>query len=317
MMSSVRQLQWMLLVCAAVFLVLNVSTRTSERLLVTAWVPSAMVARKASGYCHPGTKGRIKSALTSTTNSSATNIDLNVLETSISQLKRILEREYISFFNPMERDYYSETVTFLDPLTQLTGIDSYQNNVDMLSGRTLLGSVLFRDARIILHSVTGGQLSKDDSNVVRIDDIVTRWTLRFTFQILPWAPSPSFTGISVYSVEVGGPKNIRIVQQNDYWDSINLQPGGAYKAVTNDVALKHFLSQLLPSNFKAVSAGPEIPFTTLRLASDYEVRRYPSYVAMQMVYDRRDEAYMAMSSYTKGTFSMQNVVQLSLVFCSH
>jgi Uncharacterized conserved protein (DUF2358) len=303
------------LVWTIVFLVSNGTVCSSGSLFVAAWIPHASVVRNGYGRttkwnCYQntlGAKSRIKSALSSSTSTSATNMDLNLLESSISQLKRVLEREYISFFNPMERDYYSDRVKFIDPLTQLTGIDSYQSNVDMLSGRTMLGSILFRDARIILHSATGGQISQKDSDTVRIENIVTRWTLRFTFQILPWKPSPSFTGISVYSVEVGGPKNVRIVQQNDFWDSINLQPGGAYKSVSTDVALKHFLSQLLPSNFKAVSAGPELPYTTLRLASDYEVRRYPSYIAMQMFYDRRDEAYMTMSSYTKGTCSIKNV----------
>jgi hypothetical protein len=247
------------------------------------------------------------SLLSSTTRTE--NLDIDTLEGSIAQLKRVLEREYISFFNPMEREYYQETVTFIDPLTQLTGIDKYQNNVDMLSGRTFVGSVLFRDARIILHSISGGQLlfhnstaavSRDSSNI-RIENIITRWTLRFTFQILPWLPTPSFTGTSVYTVQQGGPKNVQIVQQNDYWDAINLQPGGVYASVPNNIALQHFVSQLLPTNLKAISAGPELPYTTLRLGSDYEVRRYPSYIAMQMIYDRRDEAFVAMGSYTNGT----------------
>lgn len=232
------------------------------------------------------------------------------LEACILQLKRVIEREYITFFDPMECDYYRNDVKFIDPLTTLTGIDSYLNNVNMLSGRTMLGSILFREARIILHTVTGGTVHSDDDddggdnpNGWNIDNIITRWTLKFTFQALPWQPSPSFTGISVYSVQAGGPKGVQVVQQNDYWDSINLQPGGSYEAVSNSVALQHFVSLLLPSStFQAKSAGPELPYTTLRLkGSEYEVRRYPSYTALAMIYERRDEAFVAMGSYTSGT----------------
>jgi hypothetical protein len=238
------------------------------------------------------------------------------LEQSIQQLKRVLEREYNTFFNPMERDYYSNSVTFIDPLTSLSGIDAYETNVNMLSGRTLLGSILFRDARILLHSITGGNVVTVDNNnnkeTVHMTNIVTRWTLRFTFQLLPWQPSPSFTGISIYTLkECDGATNhpIQIVQQKDYWDAINLQPGGSYESVANIVALQHFVSLLLPSgNFKAKSAGPELPYTTLRLkGSEYEVRRYPSYSAIRMIYERRDEAYVTMGSYTTGMYDQDQV----------
>ena len=227
-----------------------------------------------------------------------------VLEASIEKLKRVIEREYITFFNPMECDYYRNDVTFIDPLTTLTGIDSYLNNVNMLSGRTLLGSILFRDARIILHTITGGTVQyNENTSTLNIDNIITRWTLKFTFQILPWQPSPSFTGISVYSLQAGGPNGVQVVQQNDYWDSINLQPGGSYTAVSNRIAIQHFVSLLRPgATFQAKSAGPELPYTTLRLkGTDYEVRRYPAYTAIAMIYERRDEAFVTMGSYTSGT----------------
>eukprot|EP00985_Skeletonema_marinoi_P013388 scaffold6625_cov139-Skeletonema_marinoi.AAC.1 len=63
-------------------------------------------------------------------------------------------------------------VTFTDPMTSLSGVDSYRKNVDMLAGRTLMGKVLFEGAGINLHSVTGGEIVNG-----RVDDIVTRWTL--------------------------------------------------------------------------------------------------------------------------------------------
>ena len=53
----------------------------------------------------------------------------------------------------MERQFYADNVNFVDPLTSFTGIEKYQNNVDMLAGRTTLGKFLFEDANIVLHNI--------------------------------------------------------------------------------------------------------------------------------------------------------------------
>jgi Uncharacterized conserved protein (DUF2358) len=263
---------------------------------------------------------------------------ISEMEASLAQLKVVLEREYLSFFDPMERDYYAPTVTFRDPLTTLSGIDGYQNNVDMLAGRTLLGSILFQDASIILHSVTGGQLLQKqpamesanayNDGTAKIADIVTRWTLRFTFKILPWRPTARFSGISVYSVVAGGAKGVQIVQQLDYWDAINLQHvsnksatingADSYQAVDRSVAVSHFLDQLKPGQLEAVAAGPELPFTTLRLGAGYEVRRYPTVRAVQVRYERRDEAFSAMGSFISGAYIARFVyaVCYTMSFCA-
>ncbi|CAJ1361671.1 unnamed protein product, partial [Effrenium voratum] len=54
-------------------------------------------------------------------------------------LKECLAREYQSFFRPFEAEYYSEEVTFKDPLNSLKGKASYKANVEMLSGESLVG----------------------------------------------------------------------------------------------------------------------------------------------------------------------------------
>jgi Uncharacterized conserved protein (DUF2358)/SOUL heme-binding protein len=224
------------------------------------------------------------------------------LASSIDELKRVLEREYTSFFNPMEREWYSEKVTFEDPLVgSLSGVDSYQANVDMLAARNLVGKVLFGDAGIVLHSVTGGSIRNLESGSVEIEDIVTRWTLRMTFKALPWQPTARFSGISVYRVVPGGPKGALILKQTDYWDSINLQPGGtAYQKVDRSVALTDFLGQVQPGSFAAPSAGPELPYSLLRRGDGYEVRRYPAFVAVETDYERRDEGFLTLGGITSG-----------------
>ena len=53
------------------------------------------------------------------------------MESKVNELKRVLEREYVSFFDPMECEYYSPKVTFDDPMTSLSGVEAYQQNIDM------------------------------------------------------------------------------------------------------------------------------------------------------------------------------------------
>lgn len=223
------------------------------------------------------------------------------LEQSVDDLKKVLEREYVSFFNPMRTEYYSPLVTFEDPLTSLEGVEQYQQNVDMLASRTLMGKFLFRDAGIVLHSVTGGDVSSNGS----IGDIVTRWTLRLTAKILPWQPTARFTGISVYKVSPNPDSSVgvEIIGQEDYWDSINIvDDSGNYRAVDKSKAVQDFLDQLKPGGFTATPAAPEVPYQLLRRGDGYEVRRYPSVCSVTIPYERRDEGFSTLGVFTRGTF---------------
>ena len=223
---------------------------------------------------------------------------------SVTKLKRVLEREYISFFDPMEDSWYSPSVSFVDPMTELSGVDSYRNNVDMLAGRTLMGKILFEDAGINLHSVTGGEVSETAEGTVEIADITTRWTLKVTASVLPWKPTARFTGISVYKVvqDASSTNGVQIVGQTDYWDSVNLQPnsGGQYQRVEKNLAIEDFLSQLKPGGPKAQAAAPELPYELLRRGDGYEVRRYPPYVGVRLPYKRRDEGFGSLGAFTRG-----------------
>ena len=89
---------------------------------------------------------------------------------SFSDLEKCLRREYASFFDPMVKKFYSPTVEFIDPLNKFSGVDKYQNNVDLLAGRTPLGGVLFKDASISLHNIES----------LGENQIQTRWTLQVT-----------------------------------------------------------------------------------------------------------------------------------------
>jgi hypothetical protein len=248
----------------------------------------------ANGFQRP-TVGGLRPATRLQAATSAT-VDIEQTKKAVEKLKLVLEREYLSFFSPMEKQYYSDKVSFDDPMTSLAGVDAYQNNVDMLSSRTLMGKLLFQDAGIALHSVTGGETSPDGS----ISNIITRWTLRVTAKVLPWSPTARFSGISVYEVSVGGSEGVLIDHQDDYWDSINIKQGGDYEKVDKGIAIQDFLDQLKPNKGNAAAAGPEIPYQLLRRGNGYDVRRYPSYTVARIPYERRDEGFDQLATITRG-----------------
>ena len=259
--------------------------------IVLAGSASAFVAPNGNRFA-----SKVASPLTMASQSTTPPAATDDLTSNVARLKKVLEREYISFFSPMETEYYAKDVSFDDPLNNLAGVEAYENNVNMLSSKTLLGKILFRDAGIVLHKVEGGEILEDGS----IGDIITRWTLRFTFQILPWAPTARFSGISVYKVEKGGSQGVQILRQQDYWDSINLMEGGKYEVVEKSVGLSDFLDQLKPEQLAAPTAGSELPYQLLRRGKGYEVRRYPSYTAVRIPYGRRDDGFLELGSFTRG-----------------
>jgi len=208
-----------------------------------------------------------------------------VTNTNFPDLERSLSREYASFFSPMEKKNYVSDVTFVDPLTSLTGIDSYQKNVDMLAGRSALGKFLFEDASIVLHKITP----------VAENQIQTRWTLQFTFKALPWRPRAKFSGVSIYTINGEG----KVKKQEDYWDSINLK-GGKYTVAPFLEGLSDLLSQLQGEG-GAEMAAPELPFELLRRTPKYEVKRYPTCICATTMYDQRPEGYDRLGSYAGGS----------------
>uniref|UniRef100_A0A7S2R3G2 SOUL heme-binding protein n=2 Tax=Eucampia antarctica TaxID=49252 RepID=A0A7S2R3G2_9STRA len=235
--------------------------------------------------------------------SSSSIVSSDSLKEKVTKLKRVLDREYVTFFAPMQKEYYSSTVTFEDPMTSLSGVDSYQGNVDMLASRTLMGKALFSDAGISLHKITGGDVNEASDGSLSITDIQTRWSLRLTAKVFPWKPTARFTGVSVYKVvPTNDAVGVKIMNQLDYWDSINIRSGsdGVYQKVEKGVAIKDFLNQLKPGGFQAKSAAPELPYQLLRRGDGYEVRKYPSFTGVKLPYRRRDEGFGSLGAFTNG-----------------
>mmetsp|Transcript_28731 Transcript_28731/g.57863 ORF Transcript_28731/g.57863 Transcript_28731/m.57863 type:complete len:430 (+) Transcript_28731:99-1388(+) len=263
----------------------------------------------AEAFCPPSSSTQQRTKLfmsttdaTGSPTSSSTTTENDELAATVTKLKRVLAKEYTSFFNPMVDSWYAPDVTFTDPMTSLSGVDSYRKNVDMLAGRTLMGKVLFEGAGINLHSVTGGEIVNG-----RVDDIVTRWTLRLTAKVLPWSPEAVFSGVSVYKIALGGKEGLSIVGQTDYWDSINIQPDTPstnvkqqYQTVPKNIAVSDFLAQLAPTGFLAPTAAPELPYLLLRRGDGYELRKYPGFVGVETPYMRRDYGFGSLGAFAKG-----------------
>ena len=210
---------------------------------------------------------------------------LKMVQQERQELVKCLKREYSSFFNPMEKKFYENDVSFLDPIIKIDGIENYKRNVDMLAGRNTLGSILFKDAAIILHNF-------EDLSDGRL---MTRWTLRVTAKLIPWKPTARFTGVSIYSLSKSG----KILRQEDYWDSVNLR-NGEYVPVAQIDGVLDFLTQLQDKSGAEMSA-PELPYELLRRAKTYEVRRYPAYLGIETEYDQRPEGYDRLNFYCKGS----------------
>lgn len=217
-----------------------------------------------------------------------------------SKLMEGLKREYESFFQPMEMDLYNPDVTFNDPMISFEGVDKYRNNVDMLAGVTMLGKLCFSDPGLAMHSVSelpDGRLQ-------------TRWTLQFRFKLLPWAPVARFTGVSRYTLDA----QCRVLAQEDFWDSVNMLPGGEYAEKPKTAGLLDLLAQLAPSGGNAAqqASGKELPYVLLRRAAakvgvaGYEVRRYPQHVSVATDYYRRLDAFGTLGAYTNGANDLQS-----------
>eukprot|EP00434_Breviolum_minutum_P012223 symbB.v1.2.010779.t1/scaffold709.1/size267679/22 len=200
-------------VCAAKMVPPGMPTRHRSRLLLLAAL-AAMVRPCAFVTSQAGWLSRSRDNLLGKASCAASS---GTFEEKREALKACLAREYRSFFRPFEADFYSEDVSFTDPLNQLKGKASYRANVEMLSGNSVIGNILFTDAFIDLHSVE--EVPGDETR------LRTRWTLGFAFKLLPWRPRAVFSGVSEYTID---PENAKVLTQRDYWDVLSLEKGGSY-----------------------------------------------------------------------------------------
>ena len=215
----------------------------------------------------------------------ADTADSTAEESPKAKLMDGLRREYDSFFQPMEDNLYSPDVAFNDPMISFEGIEKFRDNVNMLAGVNPMGKICFDQCGLIMHNIT------ETSN----GGLESRWTLQFRFKLLPWQPVARFTGVSRYTLDA----NAKVVAQNDFWDSVNLKPGGGYEPQSKLAGFLDLLGQLAPGegNKAQQASDRELPYVLLRRAGakdgmpGYEVRRYPQHVSVATQYYRRLDAF--------------------------
>lgn len=115
---------------------------------------------------------------------------------SPNSLKLQISREYLTFFNPLNKELYSPSMTFTDPLTTLTGISNYEKNIGLIDGKGFIGSTVFglNRGRIYLHRIDDDSLTTSTNTYT----VTSYWTLKLGIKILPWDPTVAITGTSVY-----------------------------------------------------------------------------------------------------------------------
>ena len=77
------------------------------------------------------------------------------------------------------------------------------------------------------------------------------------------------SGISRYTID----DEARVVQQRDFWDSVNLE-SGVYEEKPRTLGIADFIMQLRPQPDPLKAAAREAPSELLRRAKTYQVRKY-------------------------------------------
>jgi len=158
-------------------------------------------------------------------------------------LKQCLKREYTSLFRPFEEEFYSEDISFTDPLKSLKGKASYKDDIETVTGQSVIGKALLSDNFLDLHAVED---VPGDPTRLR-----TRWTVSFVFKLLPWKPKVLFSGVSEYAID---PVSAIVLSQRDYWDTLSLQDGGSYVPSGALEGVVDLLGQLLPAPLQPAKA---------------------------------------------------------------
>ncbi|KAL4194661.1 hypothetical protein AMTRI_Chr05g69610 [Amborella trichopoda] len=189
---------------------------------------------------------KAKSISRSPPSSSSVEVDMEeMIEFLRSDLPHLFDDQGI------DSSMYDERVTFRDPITRHDTINGYLFNIRLLK---LLFSPTFQ-----LHSV------KQTAPY----EITTRWTMVMKFALLPWKPELIFTGTSVMGIN---PKTRKFCSHMDFWDSIRQNDYFSFEGLL--AVVKQLRIYKTPDL--------ETPkYEILKRTSDYEVRKYDSFVVVE------------------------------------
>ena len=88
----------------------------------------AAVLPRVAAFGRAPLSSRPRTSLPSSVEAPAPNASPE-LSARASKLKQVLEKEYITFFDPMVTSWYAPDVSFRDPMTSLSGVDSCENQL--------------------------------------------------------------------------------------------------------------------------------------------------------------------------------------------
>eukprot|EP00327_Prymnesium_parvum_P016093 CAMPEP_0113232866 /NCGR_PEP_ID=MMETSP0008_2-20120614/2178_1 /TAXON_ID=97485 /ORGANISM="Prymnesium parvum" /LENGTH=557 /DNA_ID=CAMNT_0000079609 /DNA_START=1 /DNA_END=1670 /DNA_ORIENTATION=+ /assembly_acc=CAM_ASM_000153 len=214
-------------------------------------------------------------------------LSLNSEET---QLKR-MAAQFISAVKKEHEDFWADSQPWLYE-DQLRYVSPFGSTVreppSFTDSSNVLGTVLLHDASVMWHNVIQPSPST----------ICLYWTIEFTVALLPWRPQCVWTGMTRWTLnETSG----KAMQQEDFWDSINLR-GGAYRRqlLSGFAAWYDVLGQLSPRPPRPKHcAQATLAYTTLRRANGYEVRRYDACTVAQAPYQLWQSGLNVLSRYTE------------------
>ncbi|KAG2441947.1 hypothetical protein HXX76_003552 [Chlamydomonas incerta] len=147
---------------------------------------------------------------------------------------------------------YSPDITFEDPITKYTNREGYIFNIRLL--RT------FFNIQFDLFNVA----------VSGPDTVTATWSMEMLFWLVPWKPTLTFTGRTVYRVD---PQTGLILSHTDYWDALQRN------SFLSLEGLQHVLRQFLQLQ---VTPGIETPkYTVLKRFKEYEIRAYEPYTVAE------------------------------------
>ncbi|KAG2493405.1 hypothetical protein HYH03_008531 [Edaphochlamys debaryana] len=147
---------------------------------------------------------------------------------------------------------YSPAIKFEDPITKYDTRDGYLLNIRLLRS---LFNIAFE-----LHTI----------GVSSVDTVTATWTMEMVFWLLPWKPTLTLTGRTVYGVD---PRTGIVLSHVDYWDALNRN------AFLSLEGLQEVVRQFLDP---AVTPPIETPkYSVLKRYKDYEIRKYDAFTVAE------------------------------------
>eukprot|EP00190_Bangiopsis_sp_CCMP1999_P003445 CAMPEP_0198734092 /NCGR_PEP_ID=MMETSP1475-20131203/50344_1 /TAXON_ID= ORGANISM="Unidentified sp., Strain CCMP1999" /NCGR_SAMPLE_ID=MMETSP1475 /ASSEMBLY_ACC=CAM_ASM_001111 /LENGTH=359 /DNA_ID=CAMNT_0044497499 /DNA_START=97 /DNA_END=1176 /DNA_ORIENTATION=- len=201
---------------------------------------------------------------------------MSKLEDLKNDLRKSLAPQLLDENEPVDTSIYTDDVLFLDPLNNFRGAKKQANNIQMLKKSPIMTSVGFD-----LHSIWIDE---------KKEAVMTRWTLKLKFMLLPWQPILRFTGTSEYGLN----DELLVERHIDKWDSINNNTPLSLEAVRDLIKEMTRAEAFQPT-------GSIVPWKLIRRdVRGFEIRKLEPVTMASCSYTHRGEGIARLDSYFDG-----------------